>query len=82
MADEKQLLRALELAAIRLGILADRMEGCNDEAVKDGRFPVHELLSEARMFELEARTAAGMESRAGAAPMTDPPFGNLEFPNG
>lgn len=54
---------ALETAAIRLGILADRMEGCNDTAREEGRKPTHELLDEARMFEREAREAAGMEPR-------------------
>lgn len=57
------LQRALELAAIRLGILADRMEGCNDVARQENRPPTHELLSEARAFETEAREAAGMPPR-------------------
>lgn len=55
--------RALEVAAIRLGILADRMEGCNEQAREEGRAPTHELLAEARMFEHEAREAAGMGPR-------------------
>jgi hypothetical protein len=55
--------RALEQAAIRLGILADRMGGCNDAARCEGREPTHELIGEARMFEQEAREAAGMEPR-------------------
>lgn len=55
---------ALRLAAIRLGILADRMEGCNETAREEGRKPTHELMDEARMFEREAREAAGMEPRS------------------
>lgn len=55
--------RALELAAIRLGILADRMEGCNADATEDGRPITHALLDEARMFEDEAREAAGLVQR-------------------
>jgi hypothetical protein len=58
-----EVQRALEAAAIRLGILADRMESCNAEAEEKGRKPRHELLAEARMFEQEAREAAGMEPR-------------------
>lgn len=54
---------AMRLAAIRLGILADRMEGCNDAAREEGRKPTHELLDEARMFEQEAREAAGLGPR-------------------
>lgn len=55
--------RALRLAAVRLGILADRLEGCNETAREEGRKPEHELLDEARMFEREAREAAGMAPR-------------------
>lgn len=58
--EQNDLKRALKLAAIRLGILADRLEGCNDQAREEGRRPTHELLSEARAFETEAREAAGM----------------------
>lgn len=67
---------ALRQAAIRLGILADRMEGCNAEAIEDGRFPTHELLTEARMFEDEARKAADLPARRSSStppsvPMAD-----------
>lgn len=58
--------KALRIAAIRIGILVDRMEGCNETAREEGRSPTHELLDEARMFEHEAREAAGMQPRGAA----------------
>lgn len=63
-ADKRR--EALRLAAIRLGILADRMEGCNADAIENGTEPVHGLLDEARMFEEEARAAAGLSVRDSA----------------
>lgn len=43
--------KALKLAAVRMDILCDRMEGCHAET---GR---HELLDEGRAFASEARSA-------------------------
>ncbi|HWL39403.1 MAG TPA: hypothetical protein VNO75_04120 [Gemmatimonadaceae bacterium] len=56
----KKDLTALKLAAVRLGILRDRMEGCNDQAREEGREPTHELVDEASAFVYEARVAAEM----------------------
>jgi hypothetical protein len=62
-AEVVRLRNQLKLAAIRLGILADRMDGCNAQAEEEGRAPTHELLDEARDFERLARAAAGLEKR-------------------
>lgn len=59
----KRQREELQFAAIRLGILVDRMEGCNAEAEEKGRPPTHELLDEAREFENLARRAVDLEKR-------------------
>ena len=51
VARVRVLERALELAAIRLGIAAGRMRACHEETGQ------HELLDEIEMFEAEARAA-------------------------
>lgn len=56
-----RLERELATAAIRLEILADRMEGCNATAEEEGRKPTHELLDEARSFVSETRKAAKLK---------------------
>ncbi len=51
-----ELVRALELAGIRLGILTARMRACHEET------GMHALLDEAEMFCAEARAAANLNA--------------------
>lgn len=57
-SEVERLRQALDLAATRMEILADRMEGCNEDRRGEGRRPPHELLDEARAFVDETRIAS------------------------
>jgi hypothetical protein len=57
LEENERLRKQLSRSAIHLEILVGRMNGCNDQALEEGRPPTHELVDEGYSFVREAKAA-------------------------